>query len=187
MIGIGSDVGEIDTTVSKWSQVEQWKTYAQTALDDQSANAYDAFVYFINAKKELLKGMGYSRVHIWESVDNLNPAVTSIDRDILIQLYVAHSPLEYLDGGYDVWNFYNVLTYYIVGGRHVTPEAITENWTLYTYREVDYSGSRVYRREFVGGGICVWADKAWAETEGEVIANVIDLIQAQSAKFAITA
>lgn len=46
----------IDSTISKWNQLDHWKTYAQNRSNNTNAVAYDAFMYYVNDIYELVKG-----------------------------------------------------------------------------------------------------------------------------------
>ena len=61
----------ISTSVSKWQQLDHWKTYAQNRAKAEGltnykyAVAYDGFLYYMNDLYSLLAGKGYTSVRMW--------------------------------------------------------------------------------------------------------------------------
>lgn len=138
LLGWGTSID----SVSKWKQLDHWKTYAQKRSGNSNAVAYDAFMYYMNDIYDLVKSYGYTSIRMWNddalrSADTGWNQVVTLNSNIEIQYWtpIANSRtnniLTYLNAGYKAYNFLNDYNYYVLGQAHdgtgyagITPQRI---------------------------------------------------------------
>lgn len=200
----------IDWTVPKWQQLDHWKAYAQNrAKAEGRANwydavAYDAFMYYMNDLYDLVTGLGYTSVRMWNddalrSVDTgwkhvveLNPAI-----DIWFWTTGANTVKDYLNAGYEVYNIlcdynYYALTYnYFSGQRDLFTKAHAETiyseWNPYIFDPLNPAPDAVTNTErgnpaVIGSAFAVWCDHPDLKTEAEVMAELLPMLRAHAVK-----
>lgn len=147
----------IDSSVSKWKQLDHWKAYAQERAETEGksnyskAVAYDAFMYYMNDIYKLVSSYGYTSVRMWNddalrSADTGWQKVVTLNKNIEIQYWTptansstnnsTNNVWTYLDEGYKAYNFLNSYNYYVLGQAHdgngsyegLTEQRIYENW-----------------------------------------------------------
>ena len=116
-------------SVSKWKQLDHWKTYAQSRSGNKNAVAYDAFMYYMNDIYDLVKGYGYTSIRMWNddalrSADTGWSKVVTLNPGMEIQYWTPtannskNNIWTYLNAGYKAYNFLNDYNYYVLGQAH---------------------------------------------------------------------
>ncbi len=199
----------IDWRIPKWQQLDHWKAYAQNrARAEGRANyadavAYDAFMYYMNDLYNLVTGLGYTSVRMWNddalrSADTGWKHVVDLNRNIDIWYWTtgANTVKDYLNAGYEVYNIlcdynYYALTFnYFSGNRELftkaSPEMIYNEWNPYIFDPAD-NLSAVTNTErgnpaVLGSSFAVWCDHPDLKTEAEVMAEVLPMLRVHAAK-----
>ncbi len=199
----------IDWRVPKWQQLDHWKAYAQNrAKAEGRANyadavAYDAFMYYMNDLYDLVTGLGYTSVRMWNddalrSADTGWKHVVELNKNIDIWFWTtgANTVKDYLNAGYEVYNIlcdynYYALTFnYFSGNRELfvkaSPETIYNEWNPYIFDPADNS-SAVTNTErgnpaVLGSSFAIWCDHPDLKTEAEVMTEVLPMLRAHAAK-----
>lgn len=157
LLGWGSAV---TSSVSKWNQLDHWKTYAQNRAESEGlsnyakAVAYDGFMYYMNDIYELVSSYGYTSVRMWNddalrTSDTGYQSVVELNENIEIQYWTPsannskNNIWTYLNKGYKAYNFLNSYNYYVLGNSHTdsgsgsyegcTSQRIYENWNPYVF------------------------------------------------------
>lgn len=150
----------VSGSVSKWKQLDHWKTYAQERAKAEgktnyaSAVAYDGFMYYMNDIYDLVSSYGYTSVRMWNddalrTYDTGYQSVVSLNPNIEIQYWTpdannsSNNIWTYLNRGYKAYNFLNSYSYYVLGNAHTesgsgsyagcTSQRIYENWNPYVF------------------------------------------------------
>lgn len=148
------------STVSRWKQLDHWKSYAQNRAKTEgksnysSAVAYDGFMYYMNDIYDLVSSYGYTSVRMWNddalrTSDTGYQSVVELNKNIEIQYWTPdansgnNNVWTYLNKGYKAYNFLNSYSYYVLGQAHTesgsggyegcTGERIYENWNPYVF------------------------------------------------------
>ncbi len=193
----------ITSSVSKWKQLDHWKTYAQQRSGNSSAVAYDAFMYYMNDIYDLVKSYGYTSIRMWNddalrSADTGWSEVVTLNSGMEIQYWTpsANSSKNtiwtYLNAGYKAYNFLNSYNYYVLGQAHdgsgsyagITPQRIYENWAPNIFTTYDGTGSNIAigNANVKGSAFCVWCDKPSTESAATVKAGIIPCLRVNGAK-----
>jgi len=195
----------IDRTVSKWKQLDHWTEYARNrAKAEGKANyadavAYDTFMYYMNDLYELVTGLGYTSVRMWND-DALRSSDTGWKRvvglhpeiDIWYWTTGQNTVTDYVDAGHNVYNIlcdysYYALTYdYFKDTRSLFTKAYAEmiynEWSPYVFAS-DASDNLPRGHEAVlGSAFAVWCDHPDLRTEAEVMADILPMLRAHAAK-----
>lgn len=181
-------------SVAKWKQLDHWKAYAQNRSGSSKAVAYDGFLYYMNDLYDLVSGMGYTSVRMWNddalrSSDTGWSKVVELNKNIEILFWTADANNNtntvgtYLDAGHNVYNFWDTYNYYALGTTSypgVDPQTIYENWNPYVFStsETRAVGSGAVK----GSAYCIWADNPAAVTEEGVMEKALPMIRANGAK-----
>ena len=174
---------------TKWQQLDHWAEYARTRSGDDRAVAYDGFLLFMNDLYDLLSGLGYRSVRMWnddayrrrdtgwQGAVNLNP-------NIEIEYWSGtENPVSaYL--GHRVYNYVNTYNYYVLKENLVyegaNPASMYAEWSPFTYGEDTLRGTDADR---VGGSaFCVWCDDPSYEDEDTVLEHIRPMLHAHAAK-----
>lgn len=150
----------VTSSVSKWKQLDHWKTYAQNRAKQEgksnysNAVAYDAFMYYMNDIYDIVSSYGYTSVRMWNddalrTYDTGYQNVVGLKQNIEIQYWTPsannskNNIWTYLNQGYKAYNFLNSYSYYVLGNKHTdtgsgsyegcTPQRIYENWNPYVF------------------------------------------------------
>lgn len=189
-------------SVSKWKQLDHWKTYAQKRSGNSKAVAYDAFMYYMNDIYDLVKGYGYTSIRMWND-DALRTAdtgwnkVVTLNPGMEIQYWTPtannskNNIWTYLNAGYKAYNFLNDYNYYVLGQAHdgtgyagITPQRIYENWAPNIF--IPYGGTGpntvIGNANVKGSAFCVWCDKPSTESASTVKAGILPCIRVNGAK-----
>lgn len=185
-------------SVSKWKQLDHWKTYAQDRSGDKNAVAYDAFMYYMNDIYDLVKGYGYTSIRMWNddalrSADTGWSNVVTLNPGMEIQYWTpdANNIWTYLNAGYKAYNFLNDYNYYVLGQAHdgsgykgITPQRIYENWAPNIFIPYGGTGSNIAigNTNVKGSAFCVWCDKPSTESAATVKAGIIPCLRVNGAK-----
>ena len=185
-------------SVSKWKQLDHWKTYAQSRSGNKNAVAYDAFMYYMNDIYDLVKGYGYTSIRMWNddalrSADTGWSKVVTLNPGMEIQYWspTANNIWTYLNAGYKAYNFMNDYNYYVLGQAHdgsgykgITPQRIYENWAPNIFTTYDGTGSNIAigNTNVKGSAFCVWCDKPSTESAGTVKAGILPCLRVNGAK-----
>lgn len=200
----------IDWTVPKWQQLDHWKAYAQNrAKAEGRANyadavAYDAFMYYMNDLYDLVTGLGYTSVRMWNddalrSVDTGWKNVVELNKKIDIWYWTtgANTVKDYLNAGHKVYNIlcdynYYALTYnYFSDNRALFTKAradvIYNEWNPFVFDPADSSPDSETNTErgntaVIGSAFAIWCDHPDLKTEAEVMAEVLPMLRAHAAK-----
>lgn len=189
-------------SVSKWKQLDHWKTYAQNRSGDKNAVAYDAFMYYMNDIYDLVKGYGYTSIRMWNddalrSADTGWSKVVTLNPGMEIQYWTPtannskNNIWTYLDAGYKAYNFLNDYNYYVLGQAHdgsgykgITPQRIYENWAPNIFIPYGGTGSNIAigNTNVKGSAFCVWCDKPSTESAATVKAGILPCLRVNGAK-----
>lgn len=189
-------------SVSKWKQLDHWKTYAQKRSGNSEAVAYDAFMYYMNDIYDLVKSYGYTSIRMWNddalrSADTGWNKVVTLNPGMEIQYWTpsANSSKNniwtYLNAGYKAYNFLNDYNYYVLGQAHdgsgykgITPQRIYENWAPNIFTAYDGTGSNIAigNTNVKGSAFCVWCDMPSTESVATVKAGILPCIRVNGAK-----
>ncbi len=200
----------IDWRIPKWQQLDHWKAYAQNrAKAEGRANyadavAYDAFMYYMNDLYDLVTGLGYTSVRMWNddalrSADTGWKRVVGLNKNIDIWFWTtgANTVKDYIDNGYEVYNIlcdynYYALTFnYFSGNRELfikaSPEVIYTEWNPYVFDPYNGDPASVTNTEYgnpavLGSSFAVWCDHPDLKTEAQVMAEVLPMLRAHAAK-----
>lgn len=200
----------IDWRVPKWQQLDHWKTYAQNrAKAEGRANyadavAYDAFMYYMNDLYDLVTGLGYTSVRMWNddalrSADTGWKRVVELNKNIDIWFWTtgANTVKDYIDAGYEVYNIlcdynYYALTFnYFSGNRELfvkaSPEVIYTEWNPYIFDPNNADPAAVTNTSagnpaVLGSSFAIWCDHPDLKTEAEVMAEVLPMLRAHAVK-----
>lgn len=212
LLGWGSAVVST-STASRWQQLDHWKTYAQNRAKSEglsnyaSAVAYDGFMYYMNDIYKLVSSYGYTSVRMWNddalrTNDTGYRSVVTLNPNIEIQYWTPsansskNNVWTYLNKGYNVYNFLNSYSYYVLGQSHTdsgsgsyegcTSQRIYENWNPYVF--APYGDTNTGKNTAIGNAnvkgsaFCVWCDNPSAETVEQVKAGILPLIRSNGAK-----
>ena len=190
-------------SVSKWKQLDHWKTYAQQRSGNNSeAVAYDAFMYYMNDIYDLVKGYGYTSIRMWNddalrSADTGWSKVVTLNPGMEIQYWTPtannskNNIWTYLNAGYKAYNFLNDYNYYVLGQAHdgtgyagITPQRIYENWAPNIFIPYGGTGSNttIGNANVKGSAFCVWCDKPSTESAATVKAGILPCLRVNGAK-----
>lgn len=185
-------------SVSKWKQLDHWKTYAQKRSGNKNAVAYDAFMYYMNDIYDLVKGYGYTSIRMWNddalrSADTGWSKVVTLNPGMEIQYWspTANNIWTYLNAGYKAYNFLNDYNYYVLGQAHdgsgykgITPQRIYENWAPNIFIPYGGTGSNtaIGNANVKGSAFCVWCDKPSTESAATVKAGILPCLRVNGAK-----
>lgn len=185
-------------SVSKWKQLDHWKTYAQNRSGNKNAVAYDAFMYYMNDIYDLVKGYGYTSIRMWNddalrSADTGWSKVVTLNPGMEIQYWspTANNIWTYLNAGYKAYNFLNDYNYYVLGQAHdgsgykgITPQRIYENWAPNIFIPYGGTGSNtaIGDANVKGSAFCVWCDKPSTESAATVKAGILPCLRVNGAK-----
>lgn len=188
---------------SRWQQLDHWKAYAQQRAQAEGktnwseAVAYDAFVYYMNDLYELVTGLGYTSVRMWNddalrTRDTGWKGVATLDPAINIWYWTeGNQPSEtYTAAGHGLYNIFSEYTYYVLKDNYLSDNR-TVYQKAYPDRVYDYWNPFVFDTQTVnspadpavlGGSMAIWSDNPTLRTEDEVIAEVLPLLRAIGAK-----
>ena len=189
-------------SVSKWKQLNHWKTYAQKRSGNSNAVAYDAFMYYMNDIYDLVKSYGYTSIRMWNddalrSADTGWSKVVTLNPGMEIQYWTPtannskNNIWTYLNAGYKAYNFLNDYNYYVLGQAHdgsgykgITPQRIYENWAPNIFTTYDGTGSNIAigNTNVKGSAFCVWCDKPSTESAATVKAGILPCLRVNGAK-----
>lgn len=189
-------------SVSKWKQLDHWKTYAQKRSGNSNAVAYDAFMYYMNDIYDLVKSYGYTSIRMWNddalrSADTGWSKVVTLNPGMEIQYWTPtannskNNIWTYLNAGYKAYNFLNDYNYYVLGQAHdgsgykgITPQRIYENWAPNIFTTYDGTGSNIAigNTNVKGSAFCVWCDKPSTESAATVKAGILPCLRVNGAK-----
>ena len=197
LLGWGSS---LSSSVSKWKQLDHWKESAQKRSGSTNAVAYDAFMYYMNDLYELVSGLGYTSVRMWNddalrSADTGWSGVVKLDKNIEILYWTPtanssnNTVNTYLKAGYKVYNYLNEYNYYVLGkGAYdkATQEYIYTSWNPYVFDPSSSAPSgkntAIGNSNVKGSAFCIWCDNPAAETENSVMTNILPMLRAHGAK-----
>ncbi len=191
----------LEPSVPKWQQLDHWKKYAVDRSKNSNAVAYDAFMYYMNDLYELVSGLGYTSVRMWNddalrSADTGWDRVVELDKNVEILYWTPdangsrNNVRTYIGAGYKVHNCLNIYNYYVLGKgpyAKTNQEDITVGWTPYVF-DPDSSDPQGHKNvkagepAVVGSAFCIWCDDPWAETEQDILEKTLPLIKAHVAK-----
>jgi len=200
----------IDWTVPKWQQLDHWKAYAQNRARSEGrenwadAVAYDAFMYYMNDLYDLVTGLGYTSVRMWNddalrSADTGWKHVVELNQNIDIWFWTtgANTVKDYIFAGHEIYNIlcdynYYALTYnYFSGQRELFTKAHAETiyseWNPFVFDPWNAAPDAVTNTAHgdpavLGSAFAIWCDHPDLKTEAEVMAEVLPMLRAHAAK-----
>ena len=191
LLGFGET---IDSTLSKWQNLDHWDAHAKKRTGNENAVAYDAFILYMNDIAALMRSIGYEKILMWNddvyrNFDTGWKGVTELDRSIDVQYWSVKSNggknnvRTYLDRGHKVYNFISPYVYYVVGfggaKYGTTPEILERDWSAYFFDPENPENNLTAPDERVlGGGYCLWSDSPASENEDELLENLKPYIYA---------
>lgn len=181
------------STASRWQQLDHWKEYAQNRSGNDSAVAYDAFMYYMNDLNDMLRDMKYTSVRMWNDDVMRTDAgwnkVVKLDTDIDIW-YWQDSPqtaVTYANAGHNIYNiisdynYYALTSDYFSGNRGSFTKAyadqIYNNWTPY-----NFDGGGTCSTNVKGSAFAIWSDNPTLRTEDQVMEDVLPMLRTHGAK-----
>lgn len=201
------------STASRWQQLDHWKTYAQNRAKAEgksnysSAVAYDAFLYYMNDLNDLVRGLGYTSVRMWNddamrSNDTGWNKVVNLDTNIDIWYWTAsannskNSVWTYANPGYEVYNILSDYNYYVMnddyyddrsdGFDQAYADQIYNEWNPYIFDPTSTAQSgkntAIGNTSVLGSGFGIWCDNPSMKTDAKVIEEALILIRAHAAK-----
>ena len=207
LLGWGS---AIVSGVNKWQQLDHWKEYAQNRAKEEgvanwaNAVAYDGFMYYMNDMYDLVSGLGYTSVRMWNddalrSNDTGWTGVVNLNTNIDIWYWTtgSNNVWTYLNSGYQVYNilsdynYYAMTTDYFSDSRGSFTQAyadqIYNEWTPFTFDPESTAlgegkNTAVGNVNVLGSAFGIWSDNPTLRTETEVMSDVLPLIRAHGAK-----
>lgn len=110
-------------SVSKWKQLDHWKTYAQNRAKAEgksnwaSAVAYDAFLYYMNDMNDFVRSLGYTSVRMWNDdvlrTDTGWSKVVQLNTNVdILYWYPSNTVDTYVNAGYKVINILDAYNYF---------------------------------------------------------------------------
>ena len=189
------------STASRWKQLDHWKEYAQNRAKEEglsnwsSAVAYDGFLYYMNDLYDLVTGIGYESVRMWNDDAYRTDAgwaeVVNLNTDIEILYWTDNGNNVWTYGNHSVYNYLSDYNYYamisdLLGNfPKVTQQQIYEEWSPYIFTDnLTATGKNmsVGNESVKGSAFCIWCDNPDLETEDEVREGVLPLMRANGAK-----
>ena len=198
-------------SVSKWKQLDHWKTYAQQKTGNKNAVAYDAFLLYMNDMNDFVRDLGYTSVRMWNDdvlrTDTGWSKVVQLNTNIdILYWYPSNSVDTYIAAGYKVINILDAYNYFamvnagtygnyggdnlVVGGL-ILPSAqgIYTKWNpyvfTYTYANGTTLGSNIStanKSKVIASALGVWCDKPDKYTMEEAMDELVPRIHAHGAK-----
>ena len=191
LLGFGET---IDSTLSKWQNLDHWDAHAKKLTGNENAVAYDAFILYMNDIVALMRSIGYEKILMWNDdvyrdFDTGWKGVTELDPSIDVQYWSVKSNggknnvRTYLDRGHKVYNFISPYVYYVVGfggaKYGTTPEILERDWSAYFFDPENPKNNLTAPDDRVlGGGYCLWSDSPASESEDELLENLKPYIHA---------
>ncbi len=190
LLGFGET---IDSTLSKWQNLDHWDAHAKMLTGNENAVAYDAFILYMNDICALMRSLGYEKILMWNDdvyrdFDTGWQGVAELDKSIDIQYWSTgangekNSVFTYLERGHKVYNFISQYTYYVLGFGSkygTTPEILERDWSAYFFDpEKPENDPTAPDPRILGGGYCLWSDSPAAETEDEILEHLKPYIKA---------
>lgn len=190
--------------VPRWQQLVHWEKYAQNRTGNSKAVAYDAFLLYMNDLNELVRGLGYTSVRMWND-DALRESdtgwtgVVQLDTNIDIWFWTTGDNIftDYAAADYQLYNiisdynYYAMTSEYFSGNRGSFAQAYADQiyteWTPYIFYPADLSLAWPYNPStandnVLGGAFGIWCDNPTLRTEAQVMSDVLPLIRANAAK-----
>lgn len=197
LLGWGTAV--VSTSVApRWQQLDHWKAYAIERTGNSKAVAYDAFILYMNDLCDLVSGLGYSSVRMWNDdayrtydtgwsaatgAAQLNPAI-EISYWSNSANNSKNTVYTYLNQGHTVYNYLNTYNYYVlkkdVTYSGVNPQSIYTEWSPFFFENTTVTGSQT--EKVAGSAFCIWCDDPSYKTQSEVLTDVIPLLRANGEK-----
>jgi len=196
LLGWGS---AIVSGVNKWQQLDHWKTYAQNRSGSNQAVAYDGFLYYMNDLYDLVSGLGYESVRMWnddalrssdtgwKKVVNLNPNV-----EILYWSSGSNPVSTYTEAGHSVYNYLSDYNYCVLSSNWMSnsrndferayEDLIYKEWNPYVFSDSGETIEEEDEDRVLGSAFCIWCDNPSLATEKEVREMALPLIRAHGAK-----
>lgn len=192
----------ITTSKNKWEQLDHWKSYAQDRAKAEglsnwsSAVAYDGFMYYMNDLYDLVTGIGYESVRMWNddalrSYDTGWKNVVNLNTDVEILYWTPtannsrNTVGTYLNAGYSVYNYLDYYNYYALGTTSYPgqdQEVIYNSWSPYVFNTSGTTDTDVGNSAVKGSAFCIWCDNPSVESEATVMEKTLPLIRANAAK-----
>ena len=194
LLGFGEN---IQSGLSKWKQLDHWKTYAQNRTGDSNAVAYDAFLLYMNDMNDLVRSLGYTSVRMWNDdvlrTDTGWSQVVQLDTSIDVWYWITgRTATQYISAGYEVYNIlgdYNYLAMKsdpsVLYNAKATAETIYNEWTPYTFTSTSTSSEFCMtsnRDKVLGTALGVWCDYPDSFTEASTSAMLYPMIRSHGAK-----
>ncbi len=192
LLGWGASISGAPS--GKWNQLDHWEEYAEKQTGKSAAVAYDAFILYMNEIYELMNGLGYKSVRMWNDDAYRTDAgnyISALDKNIEILYWSpgTNSAQYYINKGHNVYNFLNYHNYYVLKSD-VSYEGCNEN-SIYNYysaykltaslsASTDVTGES--QKNVKGTAFCVWCDDPSYQTANEVMESVKPLLRVQAAK-----
>ncbi len=195
----------IDWTVPKWKQLDHWTEYARNRAKAEGktnyadAVAYDAFMYYMNDLYDLVTGLGYTSVRMWND-DALRAADTGWKRVIQLNPEIdiwywtngQNTVNDYVNAGHNVYNILCDYNYYALTFDYFKPtrslftktyaETIYREWSPYVFAPNASDDLPRGHESVLGSAFAVWCDHPDLRTESEVMADVLPMLRAHAAK-----
>ena len=198
LLGWGSSV---NSSVSKWKQLDHWKDYAQKRTGNSDAVAYDAFLLYMNDLNALVRELGYDSVRMWNDCALLSDntgwtGVVQLDTNIDIWYWTKnhYSYATYADAGHKIYNILGDYNYYAMTANYFSSsrsdfayayaDQIYNYWNPFEYNIVTESRDWAYWEDsrVLGGAFGIWCDNPTLRTEDEMMVELLPLIRANAAK-----
>jgi hypothetical protein len=205
LLGWGASV---DGDVAKWKQLNHWETYAIQRTGNSNAVAYDAFLLYMNDLYDLVTGLGYTSVRMWNddalrSNDTGWKGVVTLNPNIDIWYWSAeanskkNSVWTYLTAGYQTYNILSDYNYYVMNKEYYSSsrksftqayaDQIYNEWNPFVFDPTSTTlgtgkNTAAGNANVLGGAFGIWCDNPSLKTEAAVMTDLLPLIRANGAK-----
>lgn len=190
----------IDSSVAKWKQLDHWKTYAKNKTGNSNAVAYDAFMLYMNDLYNLVNGLGYTSVRMWNddalrASDTGWKGVVTLNTNVEVLYWTptadgsTNNVWTYLNAGHKVYNYLNYYNYYVLPNKPyegTNMQDIYEGWSPYVFDTASSTlgtgkNTSLGNANVLGSAFCIWCDNP-TEDENSVLTNILPMIRANGAK-----
>ena len=197
LLGFGAS---LSSSVSKWKQLDHWKEDAQKRSGNSNAVAYDEFMYYMNDLYELVSGLGYTSVRMWNddalrSADTGWSGIVTLNENIEILYWTPkanssnNNVWTYLNANHKVYNYLNEYNYYVLGAGaydKANQESIYTSWNPYVFDPSSSAPSgkntAIGNSNVKGSAFCIWCDNPSAQEESTVMSHILPMLRAHGAK-----
>jgi hypothetical protein len=198
----------VTSNVSKWKQLDHWKEYAIDRTGNSKAVAYDAFLLYMNDLYDLVTGLGYTSVRMWNddalrSGDTGWAGVVNLNTNIDIWYWTTDANSKkntvwtYLLKEYQAYNILSDYNYYVMNDEYYSSsrqsftksyaDVIYNEWNPFVFDPTSTTlgtgkNTAAGNANVLGGAFGIWCDNPSLKKEAAVMTDLLPLIRANGAK-----